>query len=88
MSSIFCQDHSFSISFSALVKKRPKLAKTANHVIKMYFSATHEEFAQKTNPCRETISGSGQWETKCLVKEHYSQTGQNLPPKTELSRTK
>ena len=44
----------------------------------MYFPATHEEFAQKINPwlCRETISGSGEWETKCLVKDHYSQTGQ------------
>ena len=56
----------------------------------MYFQATHEKFAQKINPwlCRETISGSGEWETNCLVKEHYLQTGQNLTPKTELSLTK
>ena len=72
-----------------LLKKGQYKAKTANHVVKMYFLATHEEFVQNINPwlCRETICGLGEWKAKCMVKEHNLRTGQNLYCKTALSYT-
>ena len=55
----------------------------------MYLPAIHEGFIRTINPwlCRDTVCGPRECEAKCIVKEHHSQAGQNLGPKTAISST-
>ena len=67
------------------VQKRPKLGQQ----VKKNLPSSHPWRVCPNNKLNmEAVCGSGKWKAKYIVKEHNSQTGQNLNPKMTLSRTK